>query len=97
MDGYARGLGYLCTECSDERRGALIAAVVVIVVLVVVAVMMGVHSFASDTRRATSQPCGCGGRFRRMAVHQSLKIMVVSWQIVTQASTCVAPAMVVLD
>lgn len=93
MDRYARGLGYLCMKCSEGRRGAFIAvAVVIFVVLGAAAIFLvvSIRNSTSDNEAVVSKTervlKRVRLRLRRVRAYQSMKIIVVSWQIITQAS-----------
>lgn len=91
--GYARGLGNLCLKCSHERYGAVIAVAVVIFVVVVMVIIDGIrsltHPSVADNLPLRRTLSAVVSRFKGSRVYQALKIMVVSWQIVTQASAVV--------
>lgn len=77
IDGYARGLGYTCLECSERRRVVAIAITVVILVIIIIIIIL--RSFEN---RFSSQSLA---RLRTAKAFQALKIIFVVWQIVTQA------------
>lgn len=92
--GYTAGLSYTCSKCSADRRNAVIASAgVLLFAVAVAAIALGVkllrRSGARDTqeRRLPSrtteilQTC-----FKRIMGSPALKIVIVAWQIVSQAS-----------
>ena len=92
QEGYAPGLSFSCNSCSDSS-GVMALAIVLIIIIVsfVVAVLFDLTVVGT----AASPPSGhgCGARLTRLKAKfpfQSLKIAVVSWQIITQASTYVS-------
>lgn len=89
-DGYARGLGNACLKCSHERRNAVIVVAVVIFVLIVMVIIAGIRSLTHPGEEHNLPLCrmmkAAISRFKGARAYQALKIMVVSWQIVTQAS-----------
>ncbi|CAM9706213.1 unnamed protein product [Ascophyllum nodosum] len=90
LDGYARGFGNSCIECSGQRRSAMIAFTAVVVVALVASIVIGIQSLEVDTEAHSCSPRQVlkmvYHQIRRTRASQALKIMVVSWQIVTQAS-----------
>lgn len=93
MDGYARGLRYICTKCSDERRNAVIAVAVVVFVVFIVAIVLGICALTSDKHYLTQRIwTKVKSRFRRVGAHHSLKIVVVSWQITTPVNASMVAA-----
>lgn len=88
-EGYAPGLSYGCNSCSDGVS-LMVTAVVLIAVAVVVVVIIGLDLTAvgGAAGSATSRR-GLDAKFRRLKAFipfHSLKIAVVSWQIITQVS-----------
>lgn len=80
--GYASRIPYKCESCAQKDGGALIIALVV-----AVAVLFGmglVWHLLSQNHAVTDN--GIISRVVRCLPLQSLKIVVVAWQIVTQAS-----------
>ena len=92
-DGHTAGLGFACTACSGVRRKATIALGVVLLVAAAVMMVASLHFLGFlSSGIPTGLQASCG-RFRRAASRlkcskatQALKIVIVSWQIVTQAS-----------
>lgn len=91
IDGYARGMGHTCSKCTSRHRtaGATIAAVVVMVLIAAVALRLR-SSASFCTEANTERPASSRGlhrawpRFRMARPFQALKIVFVSWQIITQ-------------
>ena len=80
-DGYTTQLGYTCDKCTDNT-GGLVAVALVVMLTVLVGAAVFVY--------ATSVEIGCMGRggslgrlFRNIPL-QSVKIVIVAWQILTQ-------------
>ena len=92
-EGHTPGLGFTCVKCSGVRRNMTIGlgAVLLGAAVVMVAVSLNfLGSSASGTPKRLHASCE---RFRRVISRlrstkatQALKIVIVSWQIVTQAS-----------
>ena len=88
-EGYAPGVAFSCSSCSDGR--SLIATAValsLVAVALVVAIILDLTAVVAVAASPTSRN-GCGAGYRRLKAaipFQSLKIVVVSWQIITQVS-----------
>eukprot|EP00752_Nemacystus_decipiens_P002518 g2363.t1 len=80
-DGYTAQLGYTCNKCSDSTGGTLVVAVVVVVA---VAVVMAVITYVVSGEVGCMAHGGSLGRLFRKIPLQSVKIVVVVWQILTQ-------------
>lgn len=77
--GYTSGLSFTCSKCSNSA-GGIILAVVVIVVAVTVIVFVVLYVMSGEARIG-------GGIIEclpRYIPLQSLKIVIVAWQILTQ-------------
>lgn len=87
-EGYAPGLSYGCNSCSSG--GTLMATAVVfifIAVVVLVAILLDLMAVGAAAP-LTGRRNGLDAKFRRLKdfiPFHSLKIAVVSWQIITQA------------
>ncbi len=79
-DGYTKELGFVCRECSNGSAGSIALAVVLAVVALVAAA--AVFSYGMGTRMGQ----GTVARLGRYIPLQSIKIVVVAWQILTQVS-----------
>lgn len=92
--GYTAGLSYTCSKCSADRRHAVIASAgVLLFAVAVAAVALGVKHLRRSGARETQerrppsrtmkilQSC-----FKRIMGSPALKIVIVAWQIVSQAS-----------
>lgn len=81
IDNYVKGTGFTCTKCSENIWG-IVAAVttLVISVLIAFAAVKYVMSVEKSTR-----PGIIARIFRRVPL-QSVKIVIVAWQILTQVS-----------
>lgn len=81
-EGYTRGVGYTCSECNGHRRNCTIGVALVLFAIAVAVGVFGVRYLGSSDEYPP------GGRFQsrfsRSAVGQGLKIVIVSWQIVSQ-------------
>lgn len=79
-DNYSSSVGLTCVECSGNTEGIVLATVLAVVVpFIVVAVVLYLVSGNTD---ATGQ--GMVGRLQRVVPLQSIKIIIVAWQILTQ-------------
>lgn len=92
-DGYTSGLGYTCSKCNDERHSLAITmgAILVAAAIAVVARSLMVLGTDTDVTAAvegfSTADVGEGrSRLVRAKASEALKTIVVSWQIVTQAS-----------
>lgn len=79
-DGYAANFGSACDQCSDKAGG------IVLMVVLVVFVLIGAAAIASYTmsRQLESGDCGTIKRLTLFVPLQSVKIVIVALQIVTQ-------------
>lgn len=88
-DGYAPGLGYICNECSKSLTifYAVITVVIFIVILLAGVYMVRALIFGSG---ATPERRSSGrmklSDLRRLIPFQSLKVLIVTWQIIIQVS-----------
>eukprot|EP00752_Nemacystus_decipiens_P002289 g2167.t1 len=79
-DGYAPQLGFTCSKCLGAASGIVLAAtVLVVIVFVAVAVASYVMSGERPGKRRRIVE-----RLARLIPLQSVKIVIVSWQILTQ-------------
>lgn len=92
-DGYTPGLGYSCSKCSDGRRCAAITLGAILVAAAVVTIARSIKFLGTDAdlREAvegfSDNDVGGDQRGRaRAKASQAVKIIIVSWQIITQAS-----------
>ncbi|CAN0218885.1 unnamed protein product [Ectocarpus sp. 4 AP-2014] len=83
-EGYTRGVGYTCSRCDAGRRNWTIGVALVLVAVAVVTGALGVRYLGSSAERAVGWRIR--SRFERSTVSQGLKIVIVSWQIVSQFS-----------
>ena len=79
-DGYTEGLGFTCNKCSNTSAGVALMVVVfaVIIVVIVFLVLYLISGELELTRR------GFVKRLLRYIPLQSIKIIIVAWQILTQ-------------
>ena len=86
-DGYTRSLGYRCEKCSTSSAGLVLLTVVVtaaVIAIIFLARYMMSGEHGHDTRR---------GFFERLMCYvplQSIKVVIVAWQILTQVRTVTA-------
>lgn len=92
-DGYTTGgVRYTCEKCTGGRQDATIAVISVVLLL---AVLLAVAASIKYLRSESKQTSGggsavrrgvawVGARLKRLAGAQTLKIIIVSWQIITQ-------------
>ena len=91
-DGYTSGLAYTCSECNEERRIAAIATPTIVLLTVVAMFVRRFTFLRSSGGQTVAEETSPGGdnardqRFIGAPATQALKILLVSWQIVTQAS-----------
>ena len=76
-----KGPGFTCTKCSENIWG-IVSAVVAAVVTVVMAFVAIKYVTSADMGRGR----GITSRLLRRVPHQSVKIIIVSWQVLTQVS-----------
>lgn len=92
-DGYTSGLAYTCSECNEDRRIAAIATATIVLLIVVAMFARSLKFLRSSAGQAVAEetsPTGdnAGGQhFIRTSASQALKVLLVSWQIITQVST----------
>eukprot|EP00904_Undaria_pinnatifida_P002436 jgi/Undpi1/12193/HiC_scaffold_5.g01869.m1 len=91
-DGYTAALGYACSQCNKERRSATIAVAAVVLVVVVAILVQGLRFLGTYAGRTVAgesvlsrDRTGVQPQFIGARASQALKVVVVSWQIVTQA------------
>lgn len=80
-DGYAESLSYTCSSCSD-RKASVMAMVALPITVVLCVAFLGY--MVSKEREAW--PAGRLHWLKRLLPLQSLKIMIVVWQILTEVS-----------
>eukprot|EP00903_Cladosiphon_okamuranus_P016020 g14792.t1 len=82
-EGYTAQIGLTCSKCSDSTGGIVLAAVVAVVALLVA---VAVVSYVTSSERGATGP-GMVERVGRYIPLQSLKIVIVAWQILTQVTS----------
>lgn len=89
LEGYAAGSGYTCSKCTGARRGLAIGVGLVLLVLAAIVVAVAVSYLGSpDEESAVEEYLSRRQtQLEGSRVSQGLKIIIVSWQIVSQAST----------
>ncbi|CAN0299763.1 unnamed protein product, partial [Pylaiella littoralis] len=83
-EGYTRGVGYTCSKCDAGRRDWTIGVALVLAAVAVVVAALGVRCLGASVERAARWTIRT--RFERSTASQGLKIVIVSWQIVSQFS-----------
>ena len=81
-DGYAASFGFTCGKCSDKAGGITLTVVLVVFVLIGVAAMAS-YTTSSELENGDR---GILERLARFIPLQSLKIVIVALQIVTQVN-----------
>lgn len=80
-EGYAESLSYTCTDCSDRK------ATVVAFVALPVAVIAGLAFLTfMVSKEGDAPPVRRYHRLKQLLPLQSLKIVIVVWQILTEVS-----------
>lgn len=79
-DGYTAEPGFSCVRCSEHAGGVAVAAVLGVVALLGAVVMVSYILSGEVAGRGT----GIVARLTRFVPLQSVKIVVVAWQILTQ-------------
>lgn len=90
-EGYAPGLGYVCSECSERRQYVAISIVLASCVILAVGGVLclyfvGVAVTVPGRRTLRIDFLGLQSRCQTAGITQALKIIVVSLQIVSQVS-----------
>ena len=81
-DGFSASLGFICKICSNSIGGIFVAIVFVLVLLV--ALILAVSYLLSTELDRGTQRRACVERLMRCIPMQSVKIVIVTWQIVIQ-------------
>ena len=81
-EGYTAQPGFVCNECSSSTAGVVLAVVLAVVALIVA---VAVVSYAT-TGEGKGKGRGLVARVARYIPLQSVKIVIVAWQILTQVS-----------
>eukprot|EP00752_Nemacystus_decipiens_P013054 g11547.t1 len=79
-EGHTAHLGFVCSKCSSSAAGVVLAVVLAIVALIVAAAVV---SYAT-TGEGDGRGQGLVERVARYIPLQSVKIVIVAWQILTQ-------------
>ena len=82
-EGYSEHLSFSCRECSDDNTDTIIAATILSVVGLIVVSMLAYYLTSSEL----DSNVGLSGVMKRYIPLQSLKIVVVTWQILNQFSS----------
>lgn len=77
---YTGGLGFACELCSGSARGVAVTAVLSVVAALALLIIV-VYLFSD---KATSGASGIVDPLSKNVPLQSLKIIIVAWQIITQ-------------
>lgn len=80
-EGYVETLAFRCSKCSDGK----VAVSIVIVAFVILVALAFVWQMVSIAKKDTTR--GIVASLGRVLPLQSIKIIVVVWQIVTQVSS----------
>ena len=83
-DGYTAQLGFSCNECSENNSRGIAVAVVLVVAVVIAAVSMISYVMSGEAGLGAGQ--GVIDCLTRYIPLQSVKIVIVAWQILTQVS-----------
>lgn len=83
---YSPSLAHTCTECSSSRRQRLMAATAIAAIVAVLAIVAIFQYMVSTDLQHRTTRCFHSKVLRAVPV-QSLKIIVVVWQILTQVCT----------
>lgn len=88
-DGYADGSGYTCSECNGARRMSTIGIAIALLVVAAALVTTSVSYLGSSKEVSTVEGLKsmCLARLEGSILSHGLKIVIVSWQIVSEAST----------
>lgn len=79
IDGYAKSTGFTCTKCDENVRGIAVATIFLVISMVIIfTAMKYLMSVGMGARR------GIIARIIRRVPLQSVKIIIVAWQILTQ-------------
>ena len=81
-DGFSGSLGFICKRCSKSIGGIVVAIVFVLAHLV--AVILAVSYLLSTELDRGTQTRACVERLMRYIPMQSVKVVIVTWQIVIQ-------------
>lgn len=88
-DGYTSGVGFSCIKCTPSNKKLSIALVATLAVILVVACVAIVLHLLSGEMTGTGR--GCIDRMARRIPLQSVKVIIVAWQILTQVSYVYPP------
>ena len=81
-DGFSGSFGFICKRCSNSIGGVVVAIVFVLAFLV--AVILAVSDLLSTELDRGTQRRACVERLMRYIPMQSVKVVIVTWQIVIQ-------------
>ncbi|CAM9468153.1 unnamed protein product [Ectocarpus sp. 6 AP-2014] len=81
-DGYTEQLSFACSKCSENSAGGI--AVAVVLALLILFLAVAVVSYVTSGEVGMGRKGGIVERVTRYIPLQSLKIVIVSWQILTQ-------------
>ena len=80
---YAASLGFACNKCSDNAAGGIALAVAMAVVFLLASVAFLSYMLSGEMEGVNQ---GIVARVMRFIPLQSVKIVIVIWQILTQVS-----------
>ena len=81
-DGFSGSFRFICKRCSNSIGGIIVAIVFVLALLI--AVMLAVSYLLSTELDRGTQRRACVERLMRYIPMQSVKVVIVTWQIVIQ-------------
>ena len=80
-DGYSESLGFTCNMCSDSTTGIVFATVFALALFLAVLLAVS-YLLSTELERGTKR--ACVERLMRYIPVQSIKVVIVAWQIVIQ-------------
>lgn len=81
-EGYTEQLSFTCSKCSDKSAGSI--AIAVVLAVLGFCVVIAVVSYATSGEAGMDTGHGVIERVARFIPLQSIKIVIVAWQILTQ-------------
>ncbi|CAN0196399.1 unnamed protein product [Ectocarpus sp. 12 AP-2014] len=85
-DGFAESLSFTCSSCSDGK--ATVVALVALPIMVILGLIFLVYMVSKERERERdAPPAGPWHRLKQLLPLQSLKIMIVVWQILTELAS----------
>ena len=87
-DGYSAQLSFVCSKCPENNAAGIVVAVALAIGALFVAVAVVSYVMSGEAGLGAGQ--GLVERLARYIPLQSVKIVIVAWQILTQVSTVYA-------